>query len=108
MYNRKHPKQSITPVQMQVLYNSILEAVNQISNKNGQPEAIAVVSQPQPTISAQSHKVVPKVAAEAIMRKYIEDRRCCSGEDEYMTWLEKLQNDPRLTDEQKEEIKTTR
>lgn len=108
MYNRKNPKEAVTKVQMQVLYNQILDAVNQINNKTGQPEAVVAVFKPQQAPPTSSYTPVPKVAAEAIMRKYVEDRRDCSCEDEFMSWREKLMSDSRLTDKQKENVLNTR
>lgn len=106
-YNRKHPKEGVTKLQMQVLYNSILDAVNQINAKNGQPEAIAVVFKPQETPQQSNYNPVPKVAAEAIMRKYVADRMDLTCEEEYLSWLEKLNNDDRLSPKQKELVKNT-
>jgi hypothetical protein len=37
MYNRKHSKQSVTPVQMQVLYNSMLELIEKAKSEPMQP-----------------------------------------------------------------------
>lgn len=52
--------------------------------------------------------VVPKVAADAIMRKYVEDRRDCGSQEEYVSWVEKLETDERLSTRQKELVKNTR
>lgn len=50
MYNRKHGKKNtITPVQMQVMYNSILEAINKISTVNNHPPSFGVIMPNKPT-----------------------------------------------------------
>lgn len=108
MYNRNHPKETVSKFQMQVLYNNILAAVDSINAKNGQPEAIgAVFSQPKSNTPIVP-KYVPQVAKEAIMRKYVEDRRDCSGKEEFENWLDKLNADDRLTTKEKELVKNTR
>lgn len=48
MYNRKHGKRDqVTPLQLQVLYNSLLTAINQINTQNGQPPALTSVIVPE-------------------------------------------------------------
>jgi hypothetical protein len=46
-FNRKNPTNGVTRVQMQVLYNSIMEAVSRINAKNGQPEPVVAVFVPK-------------------------------------------------------------
>lgn len=58
-YNRAHPKQSVTPIQMQVLYNSVLEAINQINARNGQPPAFGAVIEPIKPNRIQSQDDLP-------------------------------------------------
>lgn len=107
-YNRKYPKQSVSPIQMQVLYNAFLDAVEKI--QYSAPKQVYDASKSAPTIQDEPFKYVkpiPKVAVDAIMRKYVDDRRDCSCDEEYISWLERLENDERLTSKQRELVKNT-
>lgn len=50
---------------------------------------------------------VPKVAQDAIMRKYVEDRQECTSKEEYMDWVKRLEADTRISDNQKQLVKNT-
>jgi len=105
-YNRAHPQQMVTKLQMQSLYNAVLEAVEKIQfaaplNEYDGPKS-PPTTQDEPLKYARH---IPKVAVDAIMRKYAEDRQECSGKEEYVTWLKRLEDDDRLSDEQKETVK---
>jgi hypothetical protein len=102
-YNRKHPKQTVSPVQMQVLYNSMLELVGKI----GAPSENVHVA-PKQALAAPISRPVAGMSAEAIMHKYVEDRREINDEGQYMDWIGRLNNDARLTQKQKELVKSTR
>jgi hypothetical protein len=107
-YNRAHPEKQVTKLQMQSLYNAVLEAVEKIQYAAPQKEydspRLPPTMQDEPLKFA---KPVPKVAADAIMRKYVEDRRDCTCEEEFRTWFERLDADERLTSRQKELVKNT-
>lgn len=92
---------------MQVLYNSVLEAISKINAKNGLPEPMAAVFVPQQHTAAQMTTPLPRVAIEAIKRKYVEDRRECTCEEEHYNWLQKLAADDRLSEDDKKLIKNT-
>ena len=103
-YNRRHPKQgAVTPMQVQVLYNAVLEMVGNMK-QGGQVVAAVQKTAFQSPLAQQP---IPRVAQDAIMRKYVEDRRNCTCESEFISWSEKLDADTRITDSQKELVKTT-
>lgn len=108
-WNRANPQGKVTKLQMQSLYNAVLETLDKIQFVGPQKEYDA--PKLPPTIQDEPFKPVkqiPKAAVDAIGRKYLEDRRDCNTEEEFMHWLERLGNDDRLTGKQKEEIKNTR
>lgn len=49
-----------------------------------------------------------QVSPEALMRQYVEERRDCTCQEEFIAWGERLQNDERLSRRQKELVKNTR
>ncbi len=107
-FHRDAPVNKITKLQMQSLYNAVLEAVEKIQYAAPQKEydspKLPPTMQDEPL---KFVKPVPKVAADAIMRKYVEDRRDCTCEEEFRTWFERLDADERLTSRQKELVKNT-
>jgi hypothetical protein len=93
---------------MQLLYNAVLEAVEKIQFVGPQKEYNAAKLPPAVQDEPLKFvKPVPKVAADAIMRKYVEDRQDCTCKEEYISWCERLENDDRLTSKQKELVKNT-
>ncbi len=107
-YNRKHPKQSVSPFQMQVLYNAFLDAVEKIQYPAPKQVYDALKSAPKGQDEPfKNVKPIPKVGVDAIMRKYVDDRRDCSCDEEFISWLERLENDERLTSKQRELVKNT-
>ena len=115
-YNRAHPEQQVTKLQLQALYNEMIELAKRMQ---AGPEMILITpitTQQAVTLHNTEHpeqmttmftKQVPKVAADAIMRKYVADRRDCTCEEEYFSWAERLEADDRLTSKQKELVKNT-
>lgn len=106
MYNRKYPAQNVSKWQMQALYNEIRELVSKINYSAPKetydaPRTTNIKDEPNQYIPT------PKVAAEAIMRKYAADKIEITCEEEYLSWLERLNNDNRLTDRQKQLITST-
>lgn len=63
--------------------------------------------QPETNYSINTGAKPSKIEIEDIMRVYVEDRREISGQEEYKNWLTRLQNDDRLSREQKELVKNT-
>lgn len=109
-YNRNHPAGSVTKTQLQVLYNAFLEAIGKIQYSD---QKIAYDSPKKPAIQDEPLKIVqpkpalPRVAIEAIKRKYVEDRRECTCDEEFIAWFEKLESDERLNQRDKNEVKNT-
>lgn len=105
MYNRKHPKpkETITVGQMQNIYNSILEVVGKINQRNELPQPVAAAIQAAPF---QANKPVPQVVVQAVMRSYWAEKLDLTPDD-YPDWLKRLYADPRLSSKQKDLIKNT-
>lgn len=109
-YNRKHPKGSVTQIQVQVLYNAFMDAISKIqysAPKESYDSPKKPYMQDEPDNYTEIPKFLPKVAVEAIKRKYVEDKRDCTCDEEYLSWLQRLEADNRLTTKDKELIKTT-
>lgn len=106
MYNRKHPAGSLSKVQVQALYNQMMEFMAIGQKQYNGPKLPDNFKADEPVL--KPGPVVPKVAADAIMRKYVEDRRDCGSQEEYVSWVEKLETDERLSTRQKELVKNTR
>lgn len=107
-YNRAHPQEGVTKLQMQSLYNAILEAVDKIQyagSKNAYDGAKTHYTKQDEPLTFTTP--VPKISVDAIMRKYVEDRRDCSCQEEYISWLDRLNADERLSSKQKELVKNT-
>jgi predicted nucleic acid-binding Zn ribbon protein len=103
-YNRKHPKKApVSELQMQVLYNAVLELVGKSGRIEEKP-AIASKTTYQPIITQQ----LPQVAIQAITHKYLEDKQEVTNADEHKSWLKRLNDDTRLSDEQKDVILKSR
>lgn len=92
-YNRKHPKKgdAITPLQMQVLYNSVLEAVNTINAYNGQPPAMAL-SVPTKTAKNDTKS----------FQQHLNDLSALETEYEYRQKAAEIEAATNLTTKQKE------
>jgi predicted nucleic acid-binding Zn ribbon protein len=101
-YNRKHPRQKVTPLQMQVLYNTMLE----MFGKMGQAPQSAATPQKQ-AFMAPIQQPMPQVNTQVIMQKYVEDRREVTCQEEFQVWSAKLQADNRLSSKQKELVLNT-
>jgi len=101
-YNRKHPRQAVSTVQMQVLYNAVLELLGN-AGKIQQTAPIA----PKTTYQAAASRATSQISTQDLMRKYVEERRDFTCEEEYREWLRRLQDDNRLTNKQKELIINT-
>lgn len=111
MYNRKYGKKNqVTAIQVQVLYNAFLEAIGKIqyvAHKETYDSPKKAYMQDEPMDLVEPRKQLPKVAIEAIKRKYVEDRRECSCDEEYLGWVKRLEIDQRLSNRDKQEIKNT-
>lgn len=104
MYNRKHPKVGVvSPLQMQVLYNAVLEMVGNAGQTNQAPATAS-----QAINSAPISQSLPQVNTQALMLKYVDERREASCQEEFQAWSAKLQADNRLNSRQKQEILNTR
>lgn len=106
-YNRKNPPSSVTKTQMQVLYNATLELMGKIHFAPPQEVYDSPKMNDRVPDEAPLNKPVLKVAAEAIMRAYVEEKREATCEADYFAWLEKLEAETRLTSRQKELVKST-
>jgi hypothetical protein len=104
MYNRKHPKQGgVSPMQMQVLYNAVLEMVGNA----GQIKQTTATA-PKTGYSAPISQPLPQLAAQEIMLKYVDERREVSCQEEFQAWSAKLLADNRLNSRQKQDVLNTR
>ena len=108
-YNRVNPKDKVTKVQMQVLYNTMMERLGQIEYKEiteasygGKKLDKIAYNKP-----GQWQEPKPKTALKRTPAHWVELRRECSDADEYAQWLENLENDPYLTTREKKDIKAT-
>jgi hypothetical protein len=88
---------------MQALYNSMMEMIG----KMGRPPENAAIA-PKQAFAGHPNQTVNRVSPEALMQKYVEDRRDISDEGEYLQWVARLNEDNRLTSKQKELVKSTR
>lgn len=103
MWNRKHGKKNqVSPIQIQVLYNSMLELVEKIG------ESTKLVQEPKPAVQALSFETAPqKVPLKRNPANWVELRRECQNSEDYAKWLEDLENDTFLTSLEKKQIKAT-
>lgn len=69
------------------------------------PSGVPPIQQGPPPISLP--KPLPKVAVDAIMHKYVEDRHEITCREEFKVWLNRLEEDERLSSRQKELVKQT-
>lgn len=108
-FNRKNPQDRITKVQVQVLYNSMLEMMGKVgvSQERESQKPVQEAGKPLSFDLMKQAVQLPQVAVQAIMRKYWDDKRELGGQDEYNDWLQKLYSDNRLTTKQKDLIKNT-
>jgi hypothetical protein len=115
-YNRAHPSQQVTKLQMQLLYNEMMELAKKM--QSGPEVRLLAPNTPQQSVALHNaehpeqmttifHKPVPRVAADAIMRKYVEERRDCTCEEEFRAWFDRVDGDERLSSKQKELVKNT-
>ena len=120
MYNRKNPKKTITPVQMQVLYNAVLDALAShkenfpqdfqniksvgILKENGTVEPLSF-DKMKAEIAAKDVLILNQREAKKLMGRFWSEKRELSADD-YPDWLERLNNSP-LSTKQKELIKNT-
>jgi hypothetical protein len=102
-HHRKNgKKQGITEPQMQVLYNSFLEAIRSL--KGGLPATQPITPEKD---FAQTHQPYSmNIPAQIVMRNYWLEKVELTA-DTYPQWLQRLYSDPRLTRKQKELIKNT-
>ena len=103
-YFRKNGKKdAIKPLQLQVLYNAMLEMLQKGGNL-----PIKNIDTPIAINNSNTNKVV--VSRNEIKRSpanWVELRRECQDADEYNQWLEDLENDIHLTLLEKKQIKAT-
>lgn len=101
MWNRKHGKKgAIKPIQMQVLYNSILEAVGKINSLGGVNIPSAPLSdQNQALNTYQSNSTKPVIRRS--YEYYVQEKLACETMDEWEILKSKIEDDPYLTLKQK-------
>ena len=92
---------------MQAMFNSIMEAVNLLNAKNGQPEALGAVIYTKPEQPAYVPQKQQAISPEALMHKYVEERRECQSQEEFVDWCNRIDNDNRLSTRQKQLVKNT-
>jgi len=118
MYHRKYgKKKGVTETQMQVLYNAMLDMVGKINFQTPAPAAYDGAKLPKNFVDDEPlsfdklrQKTVqtkPIVNIQLLMAKYWEDKRECSNIEDYAAWLGRLESDDRLTEKQREILKTT-
>lgn len=105
MYNRKKPKgkDAVTPVQMQVLYNAVLDMVG----KMGQPEFKGITAAQNGSPAAISHTTQQRLKPPKTMAQYFEGKRDCTCDEDFQEWLAEVDADPYLGAKQKQILKTT-
>jgi len=106
-WNRRNPKKEkgLTELQqMKVMYNSLIEkidnlSINKIDVTNIKSETRGIITAPQ--------EVPKKISIKRSPSNWVELRRECQDTDEYNQWLEYLENDIHLTTLEKKQIKAT-
>ena len=106
MYHRKHGKQdTVSKVQMQVLYNSLMDKIEQMAS---QPISVLPPTQIASFNGViSSTTVTPKVGIKRTPAHWVELRRDCETADDYAKWLSDLDADQFLTTREKQQIKQT-
>lgn len=108
-FNRKNPKpkESVSLLQMQVLYNEMLDWVGKM--KHVLPADYMAVKNIE--ILKEIGQVEPisftKPKAPKTMAQYFEGKRECTCEDDYHQWVADVEADPYLSTKQKQILKTT-
>ena len=108
-YNRVNPKDKVTKVQMQVLYNTMMERLGQIEYKAATEASydgkkLDKITYDEP---GQWQEPNPKTYIKRTPAHWVDLRRDCTDADQYAKWLENLENDPYLTAREKRDIKAT-
>lgn len=98
-YNRKHPKQTLTKLQIQVLYNQLSDALDKINSGAFLTPVKPQTSPPQPNpyFQPQSQNK-PRISFE----EYVEKKRECETEEDWVAVKAKILGDPNLSSRQKE------
>jgi len=108
-YNRVNPKDKVTKVQMQVLYNTMMERLGKIEYKAATEASYDVKKLDKITYDepGQWQEPKPKTYIKRTPAHWVDLRRDCTDADQYAKWLENLENDPYLTAREKRDIKAT-
>lgn len=102
-HHRKNgKKQGITENQMQVLYNSLLDAIRGLK---GGPTVTQPVT-PEKHFAQTHQPYSMNMPVPIVMRNYWVEKVELTA-DTYPEWLQRLYSDPRLTQKQKDLIKNT-
>lgn len=104
MYHRKHGKvDTVKPMQMQVMYNAILEAITKIGQLNNlPPSSVGVVS-----FNQGSSVDLKKLKRRKTVEEYVLEKREINCDEDYVIWLDELMNDSFLTARQKQLAKSS-
>lgn len=102
MYNRKHGKKNeIKPVQMQVLYNSIMEAVEKISF----PPIKVTNPNTFETFTGIQNVITQKPQKQRSYESYREAKRECETPEDWERLREEIEADQYLTKKEKDLLK---
>jgi len=101
MYNRNHPKETVSKFQMQVLYNNILAAVDSINAKNGQPEAFVGVFKPETSQSGNSG-LIENEAKEPTFKELMNGMANIHFADDKNDYALKIQTNKSITEKERQ------
>lgn len=104
-WNQKQPKKerAVSQVQLQVLYNSLLDLV---SNAKQNPQSVSFEA--KNTFSAPIPVQQPVYARKPkSMASYFDEKRELTCQEDYARWLEEVETDIHLKPYQKQILKTT-
>lgn len=111
-YNRKNPKQGVTKLQMQVLYNSVLALVQNHTNElppdyqNIKAAGILKANEDvEPLSFDKLREQIKSQRPPKTMAKYFEDKRDCTCQEDYDSWLAEVEADPYLKPKEKQILK---
>lgn len=114
-YHRANPKvkvQEVTPIQVQALFNSMMETLGRLEERIKfepvTPKSFDGSSSTKTLMDEAGLWETPKKQPlKRTSAHWVELRRECESADDYAKWLEDLENDQFLTSREKSQIKQT-
>jgi hypothetical protein len=102
-WNRNHPKKEVTKIEMEVLYNQMLDLVSEMKNNlvSVQPNINSVISGTLVTNESTSWVEKPQLKIKRSFENYQQLRMDCENEEDWVNLKDEILDCSHLTQKQK-------